>query len=136
MNDHNLTIRDGGRGPPVTFLCVRVGTYLANSKQYTKPATVIVVRIQSEKELRKGMSDNTSNTNSYPTFNSEDEAFDWMYDCVKDEDCVDNFRFAYKDDPAQVEMYEEIYRSGCCGNFDVTVIINGRMAMVGCNYGH
>lgn len=68
-------------------------------------------------------------------FASEGEAADWMYEYI-DDSCIDNYRFAWKDDSKAVLEYDGRVREGCCGSFDDEVIINGRVAMIGCNYGH
>lgn len=68
-------------------------------------------------------------------FDTEQEAFDWMYETV-DDGCIDNTRLAYKDDDKAVALYEEAVEEGCCGSFDTEVIIAGRPAMIGCNFGH
>lgn len=48
----------------------------------------------------------------------------------------DNYRFAYLDDEVQMKEYDEIYNQGCCGYFDEEIIVGGRAAKVGFNYGH
>jgi hypothetical protein len=53
-----------------------------------------------------------------------------------EEFCVDNHRFAYMDDAALVRKYTDMQAGGCCGFFDREVRINGRLATIGCNYGH
>lgn len=70
-------------------------------------------------------------------FNSEKEASEWMFnEAVVDEDCVDNYRFAYEDDSASVTVYEQIMSEGCCGFFDKLIMVAGRLATIGCNFGH
>lgn len=68
-------------------------------------------------------------------FETEAEALQWMRDSI-DDPCIDNERLAYTDDPKSVETYNKLAGEGCCGYFDETVIIKGREALVGCNYGH
>lgn len=68
-------------------------------------------------------------------FNNESEAFQYMYDTV-DDSCIDNTRFAWVDDPKALKEYHEQASQGCCGSYDTEVSINGRRAMIGCNYGH
>ena len=68
-------------------------------------------------------------------FESEEAASAWMSETV-DDACQDNYRFAYADDPKAVAEYNEIQSYGCCGEFDADITINGREAMIGCNYGH
>lgn len=70
-----------------------------------------------------------------PSFASQQDAGEWMYDQV-DDPCVDNYRFAFLDDAEAVTKYEEQRGDGCCGFFDQHVTINGRLAKIGCNYGH
>jgi hypothetical protein len=69
------------------------------------------------------------------TFNTEQEAFTWLYELVNDE-CIDNERFAFLDDAAAVAAYETAKEQGCCGSWDEEVTVAGRAAWIGCNYGH
>lgn len=55
---------------------------------------------------------------------------------MENESCVDNFRFAFNDDAAAVAAYEAARDNGCCGSTDRTIVIAGRLASIGCNYGH
>ena len=71
-------------------------------------------------------------TKSYET---EDEAFAAMEVSV-DDNCIDGLRFAYLDDDAALAVYAEIESNGCCGFHDEEIIVNGRRATIGCNYGH
>lgn len=73
-----------------------------------------------------------------PSFATEAEAFEWMYEGLHEaeERCIDNDRFAYKDDEEAMFRYDEIADSGCCGSFDNDIIVAGRPAIIGCNYGH
>lgn len=68
-------------------------------------------------------------------FKSQEEATQWMESEV-DDTCVDNERFAYKDDPLQMAKYQEQVSQGCCGFFDEDIEVNGRAAIIGCNFGH
>lgn len=70
-----------------------------------------------------------------PAFSSKKEALDWMYKEV-DDLCVDNERFAYYNDEKAMAAYDKQVDEGCCGSFDQDVVINGRLARIGCNYGH
>ena len=50
------------------------------------------------------------------TLNTVQEATDWLFnEEMVDEDCVDNFRFAFKDDTTAMKKYREDQESGCCG---------------------
>lgn len=40
------------------------------------------------------------------------------------------------DDPIGESLYESIRDEGCCGFFDEEIMINGRLAKIGCNFGH
>jgi len=75
-------------------------------------------------------------TNAIPTFATVTEANDWMGAAIADEDCVDGYRFAFDDDAEAVAKYDAIHSNGCCGFFDAAIIVDGRPAMIGCNYGH
>lgn len=70
-----------------------------------------------------------------PTFDTVGDAYDWMYAEV-DDPCVDNERFAWADQPEELATYDAVRDEGCCGSFDSDVIIGGRRAVIGCNYGH
>lgn len=70
-----------------------------------------------------------------PSFASHDEAERWMVERV-DDGCIDNHRFAYLDDDQSMRLYETRREDGCCGSFDADVIVDGRAARIGCNYGH
>jgi hypothetical protein len=68
----------------------------------------------------------------YPTYEDAEGA---MLQQV-DDPCIDNIRFAYLDDKEAMALYEEAKKNGCCGFCDLEVIVAGRRAMIGCNYGH
>ena len=68
-------------------------------------------------------------------FKTKDEAVEWMESEI-DDPCIDNIRFAYKDDEEEMRKYDEQCARGCCGYYDSEVNVNGRFAMVGCNFGH
>lgn len=70
---------------------------------------------------------------TFPTYEEAREAFALEMD---EEDCVDNFRFAFEDDSAAMAEYETARENGCCGSTDRTIMIAGRLAAIGCNYGH
>ncbi len=79
------------------------------------------------------------NTNEdYPEFKTYLEAKEWMVAKINDSN---NFRFFYVNRLTETERiladeYEESYKNGCCGYFDIMVIVNNRLAWIGCNYGH
>lgn len=75
------------------------------------------------------------NVSPIPTFDDFPSAQEWMEDQV-DDPFQDNDRFAFSDDQEAVEKYEMVRCSGCCGSFDAVIIIDGREATIGCNYGH
>lgn len=69
------------------------------------------------------------------------DIYNWLenhiYKNVLGEDCIDNLRIAAIDDILQVEAYEHARDRGCCGSYDGEVKApDGKMYMVGCNYGH
>jgi hypothetical protein len=70
-----------------------------------------------------------------PSFNTLKEANEWMENKV-DDPCIDNYRFAYDGDEEASKNYDEVQRHGCCGSFDRRVMVAGRLATIGCNYGH
>lgn len=70
-----------------------------------------------------------------PEFATEADAREWMEGEVGDP-YIDNYRIAYEDDPKSKISYELAVHKGCCGFFDRDVVIGGRKATIGCNYGH
>lgn len=68
-------------------------------------------------------------------FASVDDAIEWAVTNV-DDPCVDNIRFSFIDDDEAMNKYGIAQDNGCCGFFDEEVIVNGKPAIVGCNYGH
>lgn len=72
---------------------------------------------------------------SLPSFDTQEEAFEWVERQV-DDPCVDNYRFAFEDDPEAVTKYNTAVAEGCCGFFDRTVFVAGKPALIGCNFGH
>lgn len=70
-------------------------------------------------------------------FNNKEEAFNWMFnEAVAGEDCIDNDRFAFQDDEEAMNIYENIRSNGCCGFFDEEIMVDNRLATIGCNFGH
>lgn len=67
-------------------------------------------------------------------FPSKEEAFQHIHEI--DLEYADNFRFGWRDHTGSMAEYENKRDRGCCGSIDVEVTINGRLAMIGCNYGH
>lgn len=68
-------------------------------------------------------------------FTSIEYAFNWMERQI-DDDCIDNHRHCFMDDPNGIIAYKAIAAEGCCGVFEIEITINGQPALVGCNYGH
>jgi hypothetical protein len=76
-----------------------------------------------------------------PTFATEAEAMEWMYETLEAEEHgrdphPDNERIGYLDDPDSMNWYRRAEANGCCGSAEYEVVIAGRRAMVGCNFGH
>lgn len=70
-------------------------------------------------------------------FDSEKEASEWMYDeALSGEECIDNYRFSFQDDSISMIKYVHAEDSGCCGFFDEDIMVAGRLAKIGCNFGH
>jgi len=69
-------------------------------------------------------------------FATENDAFAWLMKELEDEDFHDNFRFSYMDDEDGRVQYQAACDDGCCGSYDTTVEVGGRLASIGCNYGH
>lgn len=70
-----------------------------------------------------------------PRFDTEEAAHAFMRAHV-DDPCIDNERIAYLDDHDSLRAYDNARAGGCCGFTDVEVLVAGRLAVVGCNYGH
>jgi hypothetical protein len=68
-------------------------------------------------------------------FKTYKEAEAWMVEQVNDP-CIDNLRSTFMDSKKGMETYKKARLKGCCGFFDDVVIIAGKKAMIGCNYGH
>jgi len=60
----------------------------------------------------------------------------FIMDYLNNEDCIDNDRFAFIDDEYMMEAYNNIIAEGCCGSSDVKIMVDGRLATIGRNYGH
>lgn len=73
-----------------------------------------------------------------PSFFTETEAHAWLKKTLNDENeyCLDNRRFTFLDDHVALQAYEEKRENHCCGRRDRAVLVDGRPALVGCNYGH
>ncbi len=76
-----------------------------------------------------------SNNKSLKQFETYEDAEEWMKEEV-DDLCIDNFRFAYQNDSEALYLYEELRDEGCCGFFDEEITVSGKLAQIGCNYGH
>lgn len=63
-------------------------------------------------------------------------ARNWFFNDIAELDFADNFRFAFRDQAAEVDEYEEARSDGCCGFVDMEVEVDGRVYWMGCNYGH
>lgn len=68
-------------------------------------------------------------------FTTEQEAWAWVNQEV-DDPCVDNYRLAFEGDDEAEGNYLAAQNNGCCGYFDRLVKIDGKLAKIGCNYGH
>ena len=68
-------------------------------------------------------------------FATEKEAEYAMFEYL-DEDCSDNYRFSFVDDEEGLLRYEMIRVSGCCGSYNAKIIVGGKPAIIGCNFGH
>ncbi len=71
-------------------------------------------------------------------FDTEKDAIADMYQKLNDDNewCNDNDRIGYYDDEKSMQAYKNIKSKGCCGFRDYDVIIAGRKAIIGCNFGH
>ena len=75
----------------------------------------------------------------YRFANVPPEVYAALYEEIErlDMECADNFRFALADDDSAVQVYEELCDRGCCGSYDNTTNDDqGRLWLIGCNYGH
>lgn len=69
------------------------------------------------------------------SFETPKKAVDWMVSEV-DDPFIDNERFAFLDDADAMGKYADQQNEGCCGSFDIEIIVQGRAATIGCNFGH
>jgi hypothetical protein len=70
-----------------------------------------------------------------PRFPNQEMAESWLDKEMEDENW-DNFRFSFLEDTDGCLQYEAAYGKGCCGSFDEVILVDGRAALIGCNYGH
>lgn len=68
-------------------------------------------------------------------FATVEAAMKWMHETV-DDPYIDNERFSFEDDQQGMQDYHDCKSGGCCGFFDEEVTIQGRVAHIGCNFGH
>lgn len=71
----------------------------------------------------------------HPTFQTLTEALDWLYTIV-DDPYIDNIRYAPTNNKEEMIRYNQSKDSGCCGSFDMNIIVNNTQYVIGCNYGH
>ena len=72
-----------------------------------------------------------------PVFATYEYAVAWMEQPEQAGDpCMDNYRFAYDDDATALAEYDRLRSNGCCAFFDEDIIVAGRLAHIGCNFGH
>lgn len=69
-------------------------------------------------------------------FDTLEDAWEVVYALTDDDPCCDNSRFAWFDDKDAMEKYDKQRDEGCCGFIDLEVMIAGRKAWIGLNYGH
>lgn len=77
-----------------------------------------------------------SNYINMPRVASKREAVDKLSELMEGEEYVDNIRFGIVGDPDSMKEYNSRLKVGCCGYFDMYLIVGGQIALVGCNYGH
>jgi hypothetical protein len=71
-----------------------------------------------------------------PRVPNKDAAWALFRQRLGDVEYDDNYRSGFMDDPAQRADWEQRQRQGCCGSFDMSVMIDEREFVMGCNYGH
>ncbi len=77
-----------------------------------------------------------STENDLLYFDSKEAAFDHL-DKTFGDDCGDNYRFAFlQGNGKELESYAVAFENGCCGSYDRLVVVGGKKAILGCNYGH
>ena len=84
------------------------------------------------------MTTTTKNENGLREFPSIEAAQEFMADSLAKmgEVCADNWRFAWNDDNTEMTAYAAVSNAGTAEPFDEKVVIEGREAWVGCNYGY
>ncbi len=72
---------------------------------------------------------------SFPTPKA---ALAWFAEYARTEglEYADNFRFGFRDNAGSMRSYDKLRLRGCCGEDEADVMVAGRQAIVGCNYGH
>ena len=68
-------------------------------------------------------------------FDTKEEAFEWMRQKI-DDHTMHNERFAFLDNEEEIFQYQAALDAGCCGSFDDYIVVSGKKAKIGCNYGH
>ena len=94
-----------------------------------------VLRRAGKNEVADELEQSAQDVQPLPTFSTIQDANEWMDEQV-DDPYQDNYRFAFTDDEGEMANYEHKQSTGCCGSFDSEVIVDGRKAWIGCNYGH
>ncbi len=51
-------------------------------------------------------------------------------------DCIDNHRYAQRDNINMMHWYKKLEKAGCCGSVDLEFICEGKSYWLGFNYGH
>ena len=69
------------------------------------------------------------------SFDTFGDAFEWLHKKV-DDPCIDNDRMYFLGDAVAEKVFLDQSENGCCGALEVDVIIAGKKARIGCNYGH
>ena len=70
-----------------------------------------------------------------PEFRSYEDLKFWFSEQIYDS-FADNERFAYCDEPKELQKYFKQLMNGCCGSEDRIAKIDGRFCIIGCNFGH
>lgn len=87
-------------------------------------------------QIARALGDDRARVALVPEYASVEEAKAGFWQRFDDLEYADNVRFAFEDDAAEMEAYDEARANGCCGSVDHQMRIGERFAWMGCNHGH
>lgn len=91
---------------------------------------------QHTKRLRRRAKADKQRVRNLPHVTDKHAAWALFWERLGYAEYIDNHRSAFVDDAADHAKYGDAMRAGCCGSFDMSVLIDDREFVMGCNYGH